>query len=83
MKDYMRNKFLALFLFLPICVCLARDSLEDMRRENEQHMDRIMDQHYQSWDRIERHLEQEEQKRVNRSIIEGQNRKLFGDKNKH
>lgn len=63
---------------LPIYTCYAFDSVEDMRRENKQNMDRMMDQHYQTWDRIDNHLEREEQKRVNQITIENQNVKLFG-----
>lgn len=75
----MKIKLFTLALSLPIYACQADPcDLDQMRRENEQLCDRSMNQHYQSWDQIKQNLEQEEQKIVNKYVIENQNKRLFG-----
>lgn len=74
----MKTRLITLSMLVPVLICHASPSINEMRREMDQEMDRIIDQHRQTWDRIERNLESQEQKQVNRITIENQNGKLFG-----
>lgn len=77
-EGFMKVKFITLLL-LPICLCQASPTIEEMRRENDQRMDRMMDRLNQEREQAESRKARDEQERVNRILIEQGNKKLFGD----
>lgn len=58
----------------------ARQTLDEMRRENEQRNNEAMDRFHEDWERFERHKEREDQKRLNQR--ENQDKPLFGKKHR-
>ena len=74
----MKMKIITFVLLLPICLCQASPTIEEMRRENDQKMDRMMDRLSQEQVQAENRKSRDEQERVNRILIEQNNRKLFG-----
>jgi hypothetical protein len=54
----------------------AYQTIDEMRRENEQRSNEAMDRFHEDWERVDRRQEREEQKRQNQR--ENQDKKLFG-----
>jgi hypothetical protein len=77
-ERFMKEKIITLLL-LPICLCQASPTIEEMRRENDQRMDRMMDRLSQEREHAEGRKGRYEQERVNRILIERGNKRLFGD----
>lgn len=58
----------------------AYQTIDEMRRENEQRSNEAMDRFHEDWERIERRHEREDQKRLNER--ENQDKRLFGKKSR-
>jgi hypothetical protein len=73
-----KKLFTIAIVLSPVCSYCAFDSLNEMRRDNERQMDRMMDRLNEERYLSETRRANYEQERINRTIIKDHSRKLFG-----